>query len=145
MFVSVQRDVAVPGVWQQSRVMGRHLMAQTTTMTRLASGRSEGGQTGRGQGSVACHYCSAGHLVVVAVDLESVKEAVGEAPTGLEVGQDPLVQDRHLVAAAGEVHGDRVNGESEGHAEVPKVKKDAPPHPPEPGRYPVDAIQAGFE
>jgi hypothetical protein len=83
--------------------------------------------------------------VVVAVDLESVKEAVGEVATGLEVGRDPLVQERHLVAAAGEVYGDRVNGEYEGRAEVPKVKKPAPSYPLEPERYPVDAFQAGFE
>jgi hypothetical protein len=66
MVVLAQPGPVVPVVPLLSWVVGSHLMARTTTMTRLASGRTEEAGTGTDQGNAACHSCSAGRVLVAA-------------------------------------------------------------------------------
>jgi len=97
MLVSARQGAVAPGVRHWSWVPGVRLTAQTRTMSRLAFGRSEGVQTGTGQGSAECHWRSAVRLVVVAANLDLAEEA---APDVAVAGRDPLVQEHHFVAAA---------------------------------------------
>jgi hypothetical protein len=71
-------DAAELGVQQQAWGWwtGSYLRGRTKTTSRLASGRSEGVQTGKGQGTVACHLGFVGHLVVVAANLAVAQGAV---------------------------------------------------------------------
>ena len=73
-------------------------MAQTRTMTRLASGQTEGAGTGTDQGNAASHSCLVGRLLVVAACPDLAKEAVPEV--GLGAGRVPLVQERRVVMDA---------------------------------------------
>jgi hypothetical protein len=100
MVVLARPDPAVPVVRFRFRswVAGNHLMAQTRTMTRLASGQTEGAGTGTDQGNAVCHSCSAGRLLVVAACPDLAREAVPEV--GLAAGRGPLVQERHVVMGA---------------------------------------------
>jgi len=96
MLVLARQGAVAPVVRQWSQLTGVRLTAQTRTMSRLASGRSEGVQIGTGQGSV--HWCSVVRLAVAAANLDLVKEAAHEAAAA---GRDPLVEEHHFVAAAG--------------------------------------------
>jgi len=98
MLVLARQGAVAPVVRQWSQLTGVRLTAQTRTMSRLASGRSEGVQIGTGQGSVGCHWCSVVRLAVAAANPDLVKEAAHEAAVA---GRDPLVEEHHFVAAAG--------------------------------------------
>jgi len=98
MLVLVRRGAVEPGARQWLRVTGVRLTAQTRTMSRLASGRSEEVQIGTGQGSAGCHWHSAVRLVVAAANLDLEKET---APDGAVAGRGPLEQEYHFVVAAG--------------------------------------------
>src|SRR6267154_5488086 len=97
MVVLARPDPVMPVVRLRLRswVAGNHLMARTRTMTRLASGQTEGAGTGTDQGNAACHSCSAGRLLVVAAYPDLAREAVPEV--GLGAGWRPLVQECRVV------------------------------------------------
>lgn len=120
-------------------------------MSRLASGQSEGVETGTGQESAACHSCSAGRLLVVPAYPDLAREAAPGVATGLGEGRAHLVRERRLVTGACEpaYEGGMDAGDCGRHAEMLWVKMD-PSRLPAPGndlvgQDPVDEFRVEVE
>jgi hypothetical protein len=104
-------------------------------MSRLASGQSEGVETGTGQESAACHSCSAGRLLVVPAYPDLAREAAPGVATGLGEGRTHLVQEHRLVTGACGLayEGGKDAGDYGRHAEMLWVKM-GPSRLPAPGK-----------